>query len=72
MALSQIQPQEEKQKGPSALENAAKVLGILTNIGSVGFQAREAFKKPTPNVSVLVSPTDPFYKNFVENKLGGK
>lgn len=69
MALSQVQPQQEKEKGPSALENAAKALGILGTIGGLGIQGYQA-ANPTPAAStniIIGKPKDPFYLDFLAN-----
>ena len=42
MALVQVNPTEEKPK-TSALENAAKVLGVLNNLGNMAAGGYEAF-----------------------------
>lgn len=48
MGMSQINPSEEKEKKPSALENFAKVLGIGVDLGNLGINAYDTFgpKKP--------------------------
>lgn len=49
MSMSNVNgPRPDKQKDPSALENAAKVLGIFTNIGSVGASFANAFAAKAP------------------------
>lgn len=44
MAMSTINVPEPAEKAPSALENAAKVLGIAVNLGNTAFKAYDVFK----------------------------
>lgn len=43
MALTQINPEAPQEKGPSKLENAAKILGIATNLASAGSTGYKTF-----------------------------
>jgi hypothetical protein len=54
MALSNIeQPNGQKEKDPTTLENAAKVLGILTNVGSLGTNSYDTFvNKPNQTIAI--------------------
>lgn len=36
MSLLSVEPVQPKAAGPTALDNAAKVLGIITSVGSLG------------------------------------
>lgn len=47
MANTSINPVEEKEKKPSALENAAKILGIAVQVGGLGANAYNLVN-PTP------------------------
>lgn len=55
MANATINQVEEDQKKPSALESAARAMGIANNIGSVAFKAYDVFKpKEKPDLSMPV------------------
>lgn len=60
MSMSTILQPQEGEKKPSALENAAKIMGIAVTVGNLGFKAADALKgvsavAPTiPDLSVPV------------------
>ena len=60
MAIASINPTEKKVK-PSALANAASVLGIVTDIGGLGLRAFDAFKPPAPK-----SPQELFWEHLMK------
>jgi len=75
MANTSINPVEEKEKKPSALENAAKILGIVVQAGSLGAGAYDMFNKPkTPAPTTGVDFTMPKKKPLtlgLDTNFGG-
>lgn len=43
MALAQVNSSESKQVGPSKLENAAKILGIVSGLSQAGMGGYKTF-----------------------------
>lgn len=47
MATTAVNPVQDRERKPSALENAAKILGIVSSVGQLGFKGYDVFNKVT-------------------------
>jgi hypothetical protein len=53
--MNQINPEQEKEKGPTKLENAAKALGIMTTLANTAAGGYKAFVTDPAQTELLKS-----------------